>query len=244
MPGKYLKGAFIQMMPTILVPLPNVIIFQYNPETMTHTWTPAARDTTATPGGGQPNPLAVKGLPGESFSFNLAMDASDMIADGSPVAVGLATATGIYSRLAALEMLLYPTGSFSGGSLLGTVSAGAGGVAAAIGGSTGTQADRSVPQSTLPTVLFVWGPGRILPVKVTTLTITEKLYDALLLNPTHAEAQIGITVLTPDEIVAIQDSLQQVAQTAYEYSQGLRQALALANLANAAESIIGMLPIG
>jgi len=244
MPGKYLKGAFIQMMPTILIPLPNVIIFQFNPETMTHTWTPAARDTTATPGGGQPNPLAVKGLPGESFSFNLAMDANDMIADGSPVAVGLATATGIYSRLAALEMLLYPTGAFVGGSLLGTVSASLGAAGAAIGGSTGAQVDRTVPQSTLPTVLFVWGPGRILPVRVTTLTITEKLYDALLLNPTHAEAQIGLTVLTPDEIVAIQDSLKQVAKTAYEYSQGLRQALALANLANAAESIIGMLPLG
>jgi hypothetical protein len=246
MPGKYLKGAFIQMMPTILVPLPNVIIFQFNPETMTHTWTPATRDTTPPPGGGQPNPLAVKGLPGESFSFNLAMDANDMIAEGSPVAVGLATATGIYSRLAALEMLLYPTGAFAGGSLLGTVSASisAGGVSGALGGSTSATPDRSVPQSTLPTVLFVWGPGRILPVKVTTLSITEKLYDALLLNPTHAEAQVGLTVLTPDEIVAIQDSLKQVAKAAYEYSQGLRQALALANLANAAESIIGMLPLG
>jgi hypothetical protein len=164
-----------------------------------------------------------------------------MIADGSPVAKGLATVSGIYSRLAALEMLLYPTGAFAGGSLLGTVSSA---LPASIGGSSSPQVDRTVPQSTLPTVLFVWGPGRILPVKVTTLTITEKLYDAILLNPTHAEAQIGITVLTPDEIVAIQDSLQQVAQTAYEYSQGLRQALALANLANAAESIIGMLPFG
>jgi hypothetical protein len=248
MPGKYLKGAFIQMMPTILVPLPNVIIFQFNPETMTHTWTPASKDTTAQPGGGQPNPLAVKGLPGESFSFTLAMDANDMIADGSRVAVGLATASGIYSRLAALEMLLYPTGAFSsGGGLLGTVSAAAsaaGSLASSIGGSGTTQPDRTVPQSTLPTVLFVWGPGRILPVRVTTLTITERLYDALLLNPTHAEAQIGLTVLTPDEIVAIEDSLKQVAKTAYEYSQGLRQALAVANLANAAESIIGMLPLG
>src|SRR5215467_10221486 len=245
MPGKYLKGAFIQMMPTILIPLPNVIIFQYNPETMTHTWTPAAKDTPTTPGGGQPNPLAVKGLPGESFSFTLAMDANDMIADGSPVAVGLASATGIYSRLAALEMLLYPTGSFAGGSLLGAVSAPAstGAPAPSVGGTTGPQVDRSVPQSTLPTVLFVWGPGRILPFMVKKSATTEKLYDAVLLNPTHAEAQIGLIVLTPDEVVAIQDSLKEVAKVAYEYSQGLRQVLALANLANAAESIIGMLPI-
>jgi len=37
-----------------------------------------------------------------------------------------------------------------------------------------------------PTVLFVWGPGRILPVRVTGLSITEKLYDEFL-NPTHAD---------------------------------------------------------
>jgi hypothetical protein len=243
MAGKYLKGAFVQFMPTILVPLPNIIIFQFNPETMTHTWNPATAETT-TGAGGQSNPLAVKGLPGESFSFTLAMDANDMIADGSPAAATLAAASGIYSRLAALEMLLYPTGSFASGSLLGGVSASisAGGIS--IGGAATAQADRSVPQSTVPTVLFIWGPGRILPVRVTSLTITEKLYDALLLNPTHAEAQIGLKVLTPDEVLALTDSLKQVAKVAYEYSQGRRQALAVANLANAAESIIGMLPLG
>jgi hypothetical protein len=242
MPGKFLKGALIEFMPTFLVPLPNVIIFQFNPETMTHTWTPAAPASTP-PGGGQSNPLAVTGLPGESFSFTLAMDASDMIADGSPVAVGLATASGIYSRLAALEMLLYPTGAFGGG-LLGSVSASISAGAASIGGSSSAQVDRSVPLSQVPTVLFVWGPGRILPVRVTNLTITEKLYDSTLLNPTHAEAQIGLKVLTPDELQAVTGPLAGIAQAAYTFSQGLRQVLAVANLANAAESIIGMLPIG
>lgn len=239
MAGKFLRGAFVEFMPTFLVPLPNVIVFQFNPETMTHTWTPAAADTGVV-GGGQSNPMAVKGLPGESFSFTLVMDAGDMIADGSPVAVGLATATGIYSRLAALEMLLYPTGAFQGKGLLGSVSAS---VRSALGGSS-SQGDRSVPLSTVPTVLFVWGPGRILPVKVTSLMITEKLYDSLLLNPTHAEAQISLRVLMPDEIVVVTGPLRQVAKGAYVYSQGLRQALALANLANATESIIGMLPVG
>jgi hypothetical protein len=239
MPGKYLKGAFIQFMPTFLVPLPNVVIFQFNPETLTHTWTPAAPDTTAS-GDNKPNPLAVNGLPGESFSFNLIMDSSDMIADGSVVAQGLATATGLYSRLCALEMLLYPTGSFSSNQLLGKVSAA---LSSALGGSS-TPADPTVPQYMMPTVLFVWGPARVLPVRLTSLTITEKLYDALLLNPTHAEAQVGLQVLTPDEVTALSDSLKSVATVAYEFSQGFRQAMALANLANAAESLIGMLPFG
>ena len=40
MSGFVLKGALVEFMPTFLpVPVPNVIVFQYNPETMTHTWT-------------------------------------------------------------------------------------------------------------------------------------------------------------------------------------------------------------
>jgi hypothetical protein len=80
-------------------------------------------------------------------------------------------------------------------------------------------------------------------VRLTSLTITEKLYDSLLLNPIHAEAQVGMTVLTPDEVSALSDSLKSVATVAYDFSQAFRQAMAIANLANAVESIIGMLPL-
>lgn len=243
MAGKYLKGALIELTTSFLVPVPNVIIFQYNPETMTHSWTPAA-PALAGPGGGQSNPLAVKGFPGESFSFTLAMDATDMIADGSPVAAALANASGIYSRLAALEMLLFPAGVLKASTLVGSVSASVGTSGISIGASVSAPIVRSVPVSTVPVVLFVWGPGRIVPVRVTSLSITEKLYDALLLNPTHAEAQISLTVVTPDQLSAVTPSVGTVAGVAYDYTQTLRQALAVANLANAAESIIGMLPIG
>ena len=244
MPGKYLRGAFIQFMPTFLVPLPNVIIFQFNPETMTHTWQPASPDSTPY-ADNKPNPLAVKGLPAESFSFNLAMDAGDTIADGASnpvaaVAAGQAIATGIHARLAALEMLLYPSGSFPSVKLLNSISSVANNVLA---GNT-SKKDTNVPQFVMPTVLFVWGPFRIVPVRVKTLTITERLYDSLLLNPTHAEAQITVDVLTPDEVTALQDNLKKVATAAYNYSQAFRQAMALANLTNGADSIIGMLPIG
>ncbi len=52
MAGTYIRGALIEFMPTFLIPLPNVIIFQYNPETMTHTW--KQPESAATAGG---NPL-------------------------------------------------------------------------------------------------------------------------------------------------------------------------------------------
>ena len=77
--------------------------------------------------------------------------------------------------------------------------------------------------------------------RVTALTTTELLYDALL-NPTRAEVAITLRVLTPEELSAVQGDLKGVANAAYVYSQGLRQAQAVANLGDAAASIIGMLP--
>ncbi|WP_295386975.1 hypothetical protein [uncultured Thiodictyon sp.] len=238
MAGKFLRGAFVQFMETFLIPLPNAILFQFNPESIVHAWSPAAAPSQ----GGNDNPLAVSGLPGEKFDFTLHVDAADMIADGSPVAEGLATVSGVYTRLAALEMLMHPTGS-SADTLLGavSVSVGAGGVSAGADGTAGSA--RPVPAAQLPTVLFVWGPGRVLPVKVTSLSITETRYDATLLNPTHAEARVGLAVLTPKELQYVAGPLADIARGAYVYSQGLREALAIANLANSAESIIGMLPL-
>ena len=244
MAGKFIKGALVEFMPTFLIPLPNVIIFQYNPETMTHTWTESG-SVKAENAQHEINPLAVKGLPGESFSFTLLMDAKDMIADGSPVAKGIAEVSGIYSRLAALEMLQFPTEAAPGTQLVGSVSASIGsqGISASVSASASeSTTKREIPVMQVPTVLFVWGPGRILPVRVTTLTINEKLYDALL-NPIQAEAVVTLTVLTPEELKFVTGPLQEVARGAYTYSQGLRQALAVANLANSVESIIGMLPI-
>ena len=58
-----------------------------------------------------------------------------------------------------------------------------GSVSSALGLGGGPPPATAVPASQLPTVLFVWGPGRIAPVRVTTLTITEKLYDGTLLVP-------------------------------------------------------------
>ena len=118
----------------------------------------------------------------------------------------------------------------------------AGGASAALGGGS-AKPSRPVPVSVVPTVLFVWGPGRILPVRVTSLTITEKLYDPLL-NPTHAEASLELKVLTPDELNSVRGTLAPIAKAGYKYTQTLREALAIANLGNAVESIIGMLPIG
>jgi hypothetical protein len=46
-----------------------------------------------------------------------------------------------------------------------------------------------------PLTLFVWGPGRVLPVRLTSFSITEQAYDGLL-NPIRAEVDLSLMVLS------------------------------------------------
>jgi hypothetical protein len=241
MANKFIRGALVEFVPTFGIPLPNVIIFQFNPETMTHAWT-AAEAMSSPTSEAKANPLATTGNPGESFTLSIFMDAAEPVADSEPVAGALATVSGVYTRIAALELLLFPVPSDKAGGLVGSVSASVGAGGISIGGAGGGEAERAVPDSVVPTVLFVWGPGRILPVRVTSLSITERLYDALL-NPTHAEANLTLRVLTPEELAWVRGPLGDVARAGYDYSLALRRGLAAANLGNAVDSVIGMLPV-
>jgi len=194
MSGALTKGALVEYLPTF-PPTPVVTVFQYNPESMVHTWTQA--QPSGKPGVESSNPLAVPGLPGESFQFTIFLDADDdMVPPGTALAQA-AQESGVGTRLAALEMLLYPVtsgqstarGAASPGGLIGTASA------------ASAPPTWNLPNSTVPIVLFFWNPNRIVPVRVTTLTITETLYDTDL-NPAHAQAQLSLRVLTPTELKA------------------------------------------
>jgi hypothetical protein len=237
MAGTYLRGALIQYNNSFPIPVPSLILFQYNPETMTHTWIPAQSGGSKAPGQSPSNPLAVTGPPEEFFSFNLVMDSNDTIADNIPVTAQLAEISGVTPRLAALEMLLFPVASASGG-LVGAVSS----AISALGSALGISVAADVPYGNLPVVFFIWGPGRIAPVRVDALTITETLYDSLTLNPVHASAQLGLKVLTQPELQFIQGPTGTLARAAAAYSMTIREALAINNLANSVESIAGMLP--
>jgi hypothetical protein len=239
--GAMIKGALVSFTPSFIGVTPDVIVFQFNPETITHTWTAAGGDGASDPQAGR-NPQAAKGIPGETFSFVLSMDSQDMLADVSsnPVGAGIAQLSGVYTRLAALEMLQYPM-STAGSGLLGSISASIGAAPQIANAAPTSAKTETVPRLEMPTVLFVWGPQRIVPVRLTGLAITERLYDKLL-NPTHAEAQVTLRVLTPDELLAVSAPMADIAKVAYVYTQGLRQAQALMNLGDAAASIVGMLP--
>src|SRR5262245_53762155 len=123
-----MKGALVSFMPTIVGSLPNVIVFQFNPETITHSWSAATWSGQGGKAKPAADPMAVDTVPGESFSFKLSLDANESIAgtDSNPVSAALATVSGVYTRLAALEMLMYPSGASGVSGLLGKVAASVG----------------------------------------------------------------------------------------------------------------------
>src|SRR5262245_23286761 len=95
---RLLKGAIVGLDP--FNPLASVIVFQYNPDTMTRTLTPQA-----TAGNADRNEaLRLKGPPQEKISLAVEIDATDHLERASPTATSL----GVHPILAELEMLLYP----------------------------------------------------------------------------------------------------------------------------------------
>jgi hypothetical protein len=74
----------------------------------------------------------------------------------------------------------------------------------------------------------VWGPGRITPVRLKTLTIHETSFDELL-NPIHATADLSFTVLRRDDL-ARHDTLAQAAASYYQGSREVKAVLQLAQI--------------
>lgn len=241
---KLLKGALIQFSAPMLVPIPNIIVFQYNPETLSRTLSPwkepeADESGKLTLSQRQYDQLTQPYDPDENFSVTLELDAADALEepDTHPVAV----LTGVADRIAALEMLCYPPKE--GGGLLNIsvdISLGAGGASAALGGSA--LAD-IVPRLTVPVVLFFWGPGRIVPVRITGLSVEEQSFSPIL-YPLRAKVTVGMKVLTESAFVNQEETAAvKIAKAAYVFTRTQKEVLALANLANSVESVVGMLPI-
>ena len=54
----------------------------------------------------------------------------------------------------------------------------------------------------MPIVLFFWGPGRIVPVRVTSFSVEEQQYSPLL-YPIRAKVNIGLKVLDQHHLVNV-----------------------------------------
>ncbi len=98
---RLLKGALVAIDP--LRPLPTVIVFQYNPETLTRRIEARTAGGDAA-GGDRAEVLRLAGPPKETITLAAEIDGSDEV--GGIHAGRLVT--GIYPTLSALELLLYP----------------------------------------------------------------------------------------------------------------------------------------
>lgn len=173
---KLLKGALVVFETRVPVPT-NLIVFQYNPDTMTRSFEQLGSASDPRRGAGDTQHVLP---PIESFRVSIELDVTDQLED--PGSNPQAVAFGLHPTLAALELLLYPP---STSLILNRVLALAGSAV--------------ISPAEAPLVLLVWGPLRVVPVRVTSVSITEQAFDQLL-NPIRAEVLLGLRALTISEL--------------------------------------------
>jgi len=201
---RLLKGALIGV--DLFNPLASVVVFQYNPDTMTRRLEP--RGVSADGERGEAFRLA--GPPKETITLAMEIDATDQLAEANPLAI----VSGISPTLAALEMMLYPK---SAQVLINTLAAAFGTV--------------EILPAEGPMVLFVWGPTRVLPVRLTSLSITEEAFDTLL-NPTRAKVDLTLGVLSYNDL-----KLTSPGNALFFVHQLTKEVLATTNLFNSAQNV-------
>jgi Contractile injection system tube protein len=170
---KVMKGAIIGLDP--FNPLASVIIFQYNPDTLTRTLT---AQTSGSDNAAKGEALRLKGPPQETIKLDVEIDAADQL----ELAKAPTTTLGLYPALASLELLLYPKSAVT---IANEVLAAAGII------------EVIAPEA--PLTLFVWGPKRTLPVRLTDFTITEEAFDPNL-NPIRAKVGLSLRVLNYQDL--------------------------------------------
>jgi len=154
-----------------------VIALQYNPDSLTRSLQVQA---ISADGGDRSEVLRLKGPPVETIKLEAEIDATDQLE--FPDQNSVTTQSGIFAQLATLETMIYPTSAqLNTNDTLAQI---------------GTL--EIIPMET-PLALFVWSQTRILPVRVTELSITEEAFDTSL-NPIRAKVSLGLRVLSVNDV--------------------------------------------
>jgi hypothetical protein len=158
-------------------PLAKRIDFTYNPEQLRRTVaTRTPQPQVAPRGGAAQDVLRVAGPPVETITLTIILDAADQLAEaGSSDPV---VENGLHPTLATLELLLYPS-------------------TARVSEIERQAAEGAVQvsEASTPLVLLGWGSSRVVPVQITSMTVTEEHFDPQL-NPIRARVEVGLRVLT------------------------------------------------
>jgi hypothetical protein len=172
---RVLKGGLVELDPGT-GRMVRVIRLQYNPDSLSRSLQLQAAGET----GDRSQALRLKGSGVETIKVEAEIDATDYLAE--PDSNRDAVSLGIQPQLAALEALVHPRAD----DLQANDALSASGVL-------------EVLPLEAPLTLFVWSKQRIVPVRVTDLSITEEAFDAAL-NPIRAKVNLGLRVLSVDDL--------------------------------------------
>lgn len=194
--------------------------FQYNPGTVRRRLRPNQLGASESD---RSTAIRFTGAAVEVLSLEARLEAVDLQVTG---ASATAVAYGLYPLLAALQLFAYPSTSQ---------------VATYQSGLDAGSVDIVPPLG--PRLVFVWGPHRVLPVRLIGLEIVEELFDPNL-NPIIATVGLELRVLTYSDVtpqsgdyslfLAHQSNLESLAE---RVPQGQAGRLTGVNVSNPQESI-------
>jgi hypothetical protein len=166
------RGALASVVKTTLT---DIVQFQYNPESIKRSLKPRMSGFKAGQSPDEPSTdISYSDAAQQGISFTAYFDAADALQTGDVTA----TTDGIAPQLAVLEKLVNPS------------------VAAVAASESSTSGGRMVVmQMEAPATLLVWGQNRVLPVRITSIDITEDAFD-ISLNPIRATVAISLDVQT------------------------------------------------
>lgn len=171
---KILKGGIVVLDPQSSAVL-RIIPLQYNPDTLSRSFQIKG---VGSEGGDRIEALRLKGPPVETIKVEAEIDATDQLEKADD----LATQSGLHPLLSALEGLVYPSST-----------------SIQTNNASASSGNIEIIAATAPLTVFVFGPKRIAPVRITELSITEEAFDVEL-NPIRAKISLGLRVLTIDDI--------------------------------------------
>jgi hypothetical protein len=230
--GFYLRGLLVEYGTDLLGPIPNVVVFQFNPEKLERSLRPPSDSSAAqsdsdtqSPTPDEPN-RGGAGSPTETLTLTAHFDASDDLGENNARSI-VPRMFGVGPQLVALERMIRPAAGLLGN----LIAQGLDRIGDAIsGGGDGSQEE---PPQRMPRVLFIWGPARVLPVEIRSMTITEKKFDAFL-NPVQAEVRIELKMVGayPEQ------SLDRVGRGALIYTELVKDLEQVANLTEAVTDVV------
>ncbi len=178
-PGpRLLRGGLVQLNPASGA-IVDVIVFQYNPDTVTRTLQPRAM--TAEPGD-RLEVLRLTGPAHETITLEAELDATEQSGLPTDPASAAIAENGLLPALASLEALITP----SADQLLAT-------------DALFDQGTLEIAPVQAPLIVLVWGSKRLVPVLVASLSITEEAFDPQL-RPIRAKVSLELHVLTTTDL--------------------------------------------